>query len=263
MKSSRQHRGEAARLPLVTLGSISFIALGCAVIADFDPVGDVARIDGQWLIDDRTPTEADCLLLRNFEQSDATNRVRVTFLDGERPVAHSGLVFRCDVGNLQLAQQDNPVVAEGSWTVRLDALDSSGDVVASGPRTAEQDASSGLLVAETANFYTRIVRARYHIHGQRANRSLCNDLGITDVRLTVRSIDGAASGTTTQHCLEGMIGLRVPPPQSDDVQFEAELFTVDTAGTAILRASFGPFDLVQGEHVDLLGMDLEPIALDP
>ncbi len=227
---------------------IALALSGCVQLADADPVGSVASIAGSWTIEGNQPSTGTCGRL-------GASRMRVTFLDGLRPVTHPGLFFQCDVTRpvggdppgFDSRDASGAVVGAGCWRIRLDALDSGGAAIASGPTVdvvvpaenvdttgcAGTDVGDHIALPDT-DFLTGRVVAYTTIDGSRANEASCAERGIEEVRLVFDDLGGGrvdANGeigvtSVSQPCSLGLIGARILSTADYTVHLEA----VDAAG---------------------------------
>jgi len=226
-------------------------------VTDFDPVGSRASIGGGWTIDEGVPNAFRCRAL-------GAQRVRVTFLDGERPVPHSGLFFQCDLDDPENVEQagfdtreaSGEVVEAGCWTIRLDAIDGAGAVVATGPASdwvvpGDDVDTAGCegptvdhIALPTADFLSARVIARTTIDGARSNEASCEALGVERVRITFEEVgegrvdgDGRTGVTeVSEPCAFGRLSARVLAPSSEAAEafrYVARLELVRADGSVI------------------------------
>jgi len=178
--------------------SLALLVTSCVQVEGFDPVGDVASVCGRWTIDSRTPSATSCQAL-------GADRVRLTFLDGERPVTHSGLFFTCDEGRFTTVGSGGAVLGAGNWTVRLDAIDESGAVVATGPCqevdvVAVPDAGGVLVNVVSANFLSSTISAAYRLGSQDPTQERCDTAGIATVSLVFEDLGGGTIASASSTC---------------------------------------------------------------
>jgi hypothetical protein len=77
--------------------------------------------------------------------------VRVRFFDGERTHDHPDLVFPCAAGAFDTRPER--VVAHGTWTLALIAIDADGNLLAAGtPETHDTADAGGHLVLGNVDF---------------------------------------------------------------------------------------------------------------
>lgn len=246
-----------------TLVWLALLGGGCVQVEGFDPVGDVAAISGSWTIDGEPASGQSCNLL-------GANRVRVTFVDDQRPVTHSALFFECQLRdfNTNEARGAGPVVGAGEWTVRLDAIDSSGDIVAVGPeyrasvpaRIDGADAGPTQVIGGerpddrfSANFFTATISTEFLVAGEGVSDERCGAVNIAWVELEFDDprTDFVFS-TRREPCRLGLLGTRVLPNVAHVVYVRA----YDPEGALISER--GPF-----EHTLEPGEDLWLGAVSP
>jgi len=201
---------------------------GCVGVEGFDPVGSVAAITGSWQIDSSPATDETCDAL-------GASRVRITFLDGLRAVPHSSLFAACNEGALDSRMGSGAVVAAGLWTVRLDALDGDGSILASGP-TAEMntDAPDGgvgvpVITVPAANFFTATLSSAFTIGGEAPSNGSCEAAGIERVGFVFDELAPVGEGeeapgyadTEAELCEVGVVGTRLRPGFTYTVRLRA------------------------------------------
>ncbi len=254
-----------APLLALTLGS-------CVAVEGFDPVGDQAAILGEWRIDGESPSTELCDAL-------GAGRVRVTFLDDRRPVTHSGLFFQCRLGEFDTRAGTGAVVGAGRWTLRLDAIDDGGEVVAAGiptdvtieQGTYDPDAGAPLIVVATndagadpgafvhrANFYSATLSTSFRLGGESPDEERCAGAGIATVGFVFDDLGGGAVTTTEpETCALGLLGTRILPNHT----YTFRLRAYDGAGGTVLETSTQTVTPGTGEDVRLDARD--PIELLP
>jgi len=208
---------------------------GCVAVEGFDPVGSAAAIRGTWQIDSAPPTSDSCDAL-------GASRVRISFLDDQRAVAHSGLFAACTEGGIDTRMGSNAVVGVGRWTVRLDALDSGGSIIATGSTadvTIEEGQSGAdggvpLIEVPTADFFTATVSASFTIDGASPSRDSCEAAGIERVGFSFDSLpsDGGHAETDPELCEVGVVGTRVRPSATGTYQIRLTAFAEDETEVA-------------------------------
>lgn len=240
--------------------ALSLLLTGCVQLTDTNPVGRAASISGSWTIDGEEPSSTLCDRL-------GASRMRVTFLDGLRPVPHPGLFFQCDVTRpvsgepgFDTRDASGAVVEQGCWRIRTDALDSGGTVVAIGTsdhvfvpgddvNMADCMPDGGTTVEvmgehiglPPTDFLSGELRVWTTIGGSRAGEASCEAEGIEDVTLTVTPqgsgrVDGlgeagvaGASRSITQPCSLGLVVARLLPGDTYDVS----VTLTDASGTMV------------------------------
>lgn len=239
---------------------LALLLTGCVQLTDTNPVGTAASIAGAWMIDGQEPTRVLCERL-------GASRMQVTFLDGLRPVAHPGLFFQCDVtrpvsGETGFDTRDASgfVVDAGCWTIRTDALDVGGTVIAIGPSepvfvpgedvTADGCGGTDMgdhIALPTTDFLTGEVRVWTTIDGTRAGEASCADRGIAEVTLVVDTVPagGRVDGLgvegqmrITQPCSLGLLAARVLT--GDGLTYQMHLETSDDTGAMIDASEMTP-----------------------
>lgn len=121
--------------PFVLLGLPALLLGGCIVPVEFDPVGEVASVQGEWTIGGAAPTAASCGEIAY---------VRIRFFEGEDHRDHPALVFDCADGSFDT--RPRRVVAQGAWTLAPVAIRADGSVVEEGPREVADTGSGAHLV---------------------------------------------------------------------------------------------------------------------
>lgn len=240
--------------PCLALGLAS-----CVAVEGFDPVGDDAAINGSWAIDGMTPTTELCDAL-------GASRVRATFLDDRRPVTHSGLFFQCRTGSFDTRAGSGAVIGDGRWTVRLDAIASSGDLVAAGvpteltvgPDMYEPDAGTPLITVALANFFSATLSASFRLAGEDPSDERCAELGVATVALVVDDLGGGeVTGTSPEPCALGVVGTRALPGHTYSVRLRA----YDAAGATVYETTPRAVDVATGADVRLDASG--PVELGP
>lgn len=186
----------------------------CVAVEGFDPVGDVAAITGSWTIDGQPADGDSCDAL-------GASRVRISFLDGQRAVPHSGLFTACPEGGIDTRMGSLQVVGAGRWTVRLDAIDGDGAIVATGDTAVveielpqgEGDAGVPLIEVPAADFFTATLSASFTIGGESPSRASCEAAGIEQVGFVFEPLVGESAIATPQPelCEVGVVGTRLKP----------------------------------------------------
>ncbi len=194
--------------------AIALAPLGCVQVVEFRPVGSATSVSGAWTIDGALPTAASCEAL-------GAAVVRVTFLDEMRPVPHGSLVFPCASECDETACfSSGQVVAEGSWTVRLEAV-SGATLVAAGPEQPLEAVDGGHVDLAPAAFYSGRISARYTISGGAPSFASCDAAGIASVQLAFLDAGGVVATDATEPCTVGGVGTRVEPGASYTVVLRA------------------------------------------
>lgn len=234
---------------------IAFACTGCIPVTDFDPVGNAASVSASWTVDGAAPSEASCReLVRPFANAGSEPglpRVRVSFLDSERAVPHSGLVFDCALGSFDTGE--NRVVAAGSWTVRLEAIDPAGRVIAVGPSGVYEATDGGELALMEAPFLSAIISARVAVDGAEPSAAACSELGVARIQLVFDAAGGAIANEDRELCSAGGIGTRVEPGAS----YTVRLRTLDAANMTLAETEPETIAVEAGEHVELGGGPIE------
>jgi hypothetical protein len=240
---------------VLRLALTALLATGCIPVIDFDPVGMDSAISASWTIDGEAATEASCReLLRPFT-NDGTEpeipRVRVTFLDGERAVAHSGLMFSCSEGSFDT--DTNRVVRAGTWTIRLEAIDPAGRVIAVGPAglyTAEEQST---LVLDETPFLSGIISASVLVGGTEPSETACRELGVASLQIVFDAEGGLIASRQTERCTAGGIGTRVQPGGA----YTVRLRTLDDANQPIAETEPETLTIEAGQHAMIGGGPIE------
>lgn len=212
--------------------TLAMLAGGCVQVSDFNPVGSAASIAFTWTIDGEFPTTERCAEL-------GASFVRVTFVDGTRPVPHGSLLRNCATcaqgapasclmtmacmrgGEVECYDTgDAKVVAEGDWTIRVEALDGSGNVVQASPETV-QSAASGRIELPTASFLSGRISAELVLDGTAPTFAACEAAGIESVELAFDAAGGEVAPGAIEACTVGGVGTRVAPDASYTVRVRA------------------------------------------
>jgi hypothetical protein len=211
-------------------------------VSDLTPVGSAASISGAWAIDGVPPSASGCATL-------GANLVRVVFVDELRAVAHGGLVFACDVPCEASCfdTRPNAVVAEGDWTVRLEALRGSEVVAASS--TTPVSTADGHIELERVRFWSGAVEASFAIEGAPPTYESCERAGIAFVELVFDAAGGEVASAAREACSVGGVGSRVEP----DARYSAHLRAVDASGGVVRESAVETFDVSVGERHRLDG----------
>lgn len=236
------------------LALLALALAGCVEVEGFDPVGSQAAIEGRWRIDRMDPTGERCTAL-------GAERVRVTFLDDLRPITHSALFFQCRLGDFDTndVRGAGAVVGAGTWTVRLDAVDGSGRIVAIGPRsmpitvTATDGGPSPPIVVPTADFSSATLSARFTVGGMGATAARCDERGIVEVDLAFDEWSPAPGPEPTpapeaEVCAVGFVGARVPPGHYV-VRVRATVRSPDAGVVSFIESGPYSYDVAAGQHV--------------
>jgi hypothetical protein len=249
------------RLPALTL----LLALAaCTEVSDFDPVGRAAFLRGSWTIDGAPADATTCDAL-------GASQVVIVFFDffgvdpfsatddllvGARVVPHGDLVARCDLGRINTAFTQSPVVASSSagedgsnagWAIGYQAQSSNRQVLGVIPVTGADGAltpfpvpdATGVPVRERplvnldsgpadrdepgdapVDFQSPRITASWRVGGASASEDSCGD--IDAVRL-VLAAEGTAPVTELVRvaCSLGSIGVRRPVSCRDRIQLQA------------------------------------------
>jgi hypothetical protein len=251
----------------IALFSLATLCAGCIPVTDFDPVGGAAAISGSWLIDGAAPTEESCrALAQPFVDpgaEPAIPRVRVAFLDGQRSVPHSGLVFECvqdcsddpECSPSAFDTRDNFVLAVGDWVARLEAIDGAGRVIATGPNvSAAVTASTDRVELPAVTFWSAMISAHAVIDGSTPSAQSCDSAGIALVQLSFEAATGEIGGRGMERCAAGGVGTRVQPGD-----YTVRLRALDEGGGLVGETVAETFSLGQGDRTYLNGG--EPIEL--
>lgn len=249
--------------PLLVFG---LLAVGCVEVTDFDPVGNAASIAFEWTVDGAFPTEESCQAL-------GADYVRVTFVDGQRPVPHGGLLRRCascSEGAPRACLEARPcmrggevecydsgedrVVAAGEWTIRLEAVDGSGAVVQASP-DAVYSTESGRIEVATASFLTGRISAQVTVDGAAPTFAACEAAGLETVELAFEEAGGEIGRGGVETCTVGGVGVRVQPGAS----YTVRLRVLGPDGSVLGESPPETFVIEVGEEVTLGGG--EPIEL--
>lgn len=220
------------------IGTSLFGAVGCIEIADFDPAGPGASISASWTIDGAPPTEESCERL-------GAERVQVTFLDLMRPVPHPDLFFECQLGQFDTLDGTGAVVAEGQWSIRLDAIGSGGDIVAIGAVEQAVVPDVPAIALAPVDFSSSNIVAHYLIDGEAPREDACLLAGIAEVGL---SFDGALEEARVG-CQRQLVGRIVPANGT----YSVHLVTYDAEGAVLGMSAVETFTVAVGDECFLGG----------
>jgi hypothetical protein len=244
--------------------ALAFSSAGCVVLTDFDPVGTSATVRGAWTIDGVAPTEESCMKL-------GASQVRVAFLDEMRVVAHGALFLTCfnaeaarngsfDTGDASLGGA-GPVVADGHWTVRLEAIDGSGNIVAVGPSVVVDVPASNVVALDAmgpVDFLTGTVSASFTIGGAAPTFASCEDAGIAEVMLVFADLGtGRVAREAREPCAAGTVGTRALPGAIYTVSLRALDASGGTVGESTpseVIPGTGSLSYLAGSPFDLLAL---------
>lgn len=259
-------RSGLAALATLRIVAGGILAGGCVDVTDFDPVGDAASIEFAWTVDGEFPTNESCEAL-------GAAYVRVTFVDDRRAVPHGGLLRNCAScaqgapasclnarpcmrgGEVECFDtEDQRVVAEGDWTIRLEAVDGSGAVVQASPEAVYSTTSGRIEVAQ-ASFLSGRISALVVLDGQAPTFAGCEDAGLATVELVFDAAGGEVAPGAIEPCTVGGIGTRVAPGASYTVRLRALAADGSVAGETAPET----FLIEPGQQVTLNGG--EPIEL--
>ncbi len=238
-----------ARLAWLTIALFA-PAMGCVQITDFNPVGTASTVEAAWTVDGAFPTTETCDAL-------GASVVRVVFLDGLRPLPVGALIAQCARceqdsnpdcystractlgGEVEcLDTRPNPIVAEGTWTVRVEAFDGS-NIVAAGPEQTITATPMGHIALDPVDFLSVRVSATFTIDGGAPTAASCEAAGIASVDLFFDSAGGPVAGTATEPCTIGGVGARVQAGASYIVSLRA----LAPDGTVVGQTGLEAFDV--------------------
>ncbi len=125
--------------------SIAALALSsCVAQVTFDPVGTADTVAGSWTVQGQPASVATCSEL-------GIDYVRVRFYRGDHTSDHPALVFPCERGAFDTSPER--VVASGTWTMALVAIDADGNTISLGAQeTIETAAVGGHIVLTSVDF---------------------------------------------------------------------------------------------------------------
>lgn len=223
--------------------ALSLAPLGCVQLSDFEPVGSAASVSGVWTVDGDLPTPESCAAL-------GANVVRVTFLDGLRPVPHGALVFACAtdcaVDGEAACFESGPVVREGTWTVRIEAVNGTTLVAAGAPQTITAE-PMGQIALDPVAFFSGRISARYTIAGGSPSFASCDAAGIASVQLAFEGAGGTIAGDAVEPCTVGGVGTRVEPGSTYTVRLRA----LGPGGEIVAETAPETFEVEAGDHLTL------------
>lgn len=231
-----------APLHAIAIG-LALSPLGCVQLSDFEPVGSAASVSGVWTVDGELPTADSCAALR-------ANVVRVTFLDGLRPVPHGALVFACATDCAADGEaecfESGLVVREGTWIVRLEAVNGATLVAAGAPQTITAE-PMGHIVLDPVAFFSGRISARYTIEGGAPTFASCDAAGIASVQIVFDAAGGTIAGEAVEPCTVGGVGTRVEPGASYTVRLRA----LGPGGEIVRETAPETFEVEPGDHLTL------------
>lgn len=252
--------------PCLAALALAALSSGCVQVTDFDPVGSAASLAFTWTIDGAFPTTERCADL-------GASLVRVTFVDGARPVVHGALVRSCAT-----CAQDSPasclsarpcmrggavecydtedarVVADGEWTIRVEAVDGSGAVVQASPEAGYSTASGRIALAPTT-FLSGGISAQVRIEGAVPTFAACEAAGVEAVELVFEAAGGEIAPNMIEACAVGGVGVRVAPGASYTVRLRA----LGPGGAVVGETAPETLTIEPGQDATLNGGD--PIEL--
>jgi hypothetical protein len=178
--------------PLAPLSLLLVLALGgCIAEVTFDPVGTAASVEGSWTIGGAVASAEACRAL-------GIDYVRVRFYRDMRTSDHPHLVFPCERGSFDTSPER--IVAEGTWTMALVAIDAEGNPIAVGPRET-LSTSSGHIALAPVDFTVAgfdpsgtdaTLHARWTIGGSPASADACDAVAAATIDLVLYAHDDLA-----------------------------------------------------------------------
>ncbi len=176
---------------------LSLVALalaGCIAEVTFDPVGTAASVEGSWTIAG-APASADTCRAMGIDY------VRVRFYREERTADHPHLVFPCEQGSFDT--RPDRVVADGTWTMALVAIDAEGNQIAVGPQETVTSGAVDEHIALAPVDFTggasfdpsgtdATVTASWTIGGSSASAASCEAVSANTVDLVLYASDDVA-----------------------------------------------------------------------
>lgn len=234
----------------LAVGIATLLLSGCINVIDFDPVGNGASIAGAWTIDGEEANAARCTTL-------GSPLVQVVFIDEGRPVVHSGLRFECRTATFDTDSRGGAgaVIADGSWTLRLEALDGSGLPIAVSEELSYEVPSVDRIVLPTIEFSTGQLSGEFSLDGIRPTRATCEEAGIATVELAFEQ--AAASLNRSEPCEVGIVGTRLPSGFDYGVQLRA----LSETGAVLRESTMETVSVAAGVAATMNGG--APIELQP
>jgi hypothetical protein len=216
------------------------LASGCVQVSDFDPVGNAASISGAWTIDGAAPSAEACRAL-------GADLVRVVFLDEDRPVVHGALIYRCDsaCGETCFDTRPAPVVGEGEWTIRLEAVGNASVVAVAPPEVRSSE--GGHIALTPASFLSGRISATYRVGGNAPTFEACRAAGIATVEIAFESAGGEVATPAREDCSVGTVGTRVAP----NATYVVRLRALGPTGEVVRESMAETLDVDVGEHEQL------------
>ena len=153
------------------------------------------------------------------------------------------------------------VVRAGTWTVRLDAVDGSGAIVAVGPASmpitveVTDGGPSSSVAVPPADFSSATLSARFTIGGIGASTARCDERNIVEVDLAFDEWSPTpgpepAPPPEPEACAVGFVGTRVPPGRYG-VRVRATVRSPDAGVGTFLESGPYTYDVAAGQHVDI------------
>jgi hypothetical protein len=164
---------------------------GCIAEVSFDPVGTAASVEGSWTIDGAPASAEAC-------RAYGIDYVRVRFYRDERTADHPHLVFPCAQGSFDT--RPDRIVAEGTWTMGLVAIDAEGDAIAVGPEEMASPAALGGHIALAPVDFTASARfdpsgtdaalsASWTLGGNTASSQACDAFSASTMEIVLYAAD--------------------------------------------------------------------------
>lgn len=256
---------------LLGIAVLATSSAACVQITDFNPVGTASTMSAAWTIDGAFPTSESCNAL-------GASVVRVVFLDGLRPVPVGALIAQCAQcaegsdptcfstrpctigGEVECVDtRPSPIVAEGTWTVRVEAFDGT-NVVSAGPEQTVTAVDMGHIELTPVDFLSGRVSATFTIDGGAPTSASCEATGIASVDLLFESAGGIIAGPAIEPCTIGGVGTRVAPGATYTVRLRALADDGSVIGQTGPESFTIPMSDDRNElHIQLNGM--QPVEL--
>jgi hypothetical protein len=224
----------------------------------FDPRGPDATAEARWTIDGRAPSAASCAAL-------GVARVRIAFQNGGAWYEHPDLTASCAAGSIDT--RPSPVVAAGTWTVQVQALDSAGAIVAQGMMatlTIPTQPPVSHLQMDPIDFTGGVfnplgsdatVAGQWQFNGRAPTADSCYAVGIDRVRVVLFAPSDVAFERGVPvfqaNCGTGFLDSR-PMPVIRAGRYLWAVEAIDAAGDIVAEYSeMTPLDIPPASHLDL------------
>lgn len=227
----------------------------------FNPVGSDATVETSWTIDGAAPSSASCNAL-------GISDVRVAFQNGATWFEHPDLVFPCSVGGADT--RPTTVLRAGNWTMQVQALDSTGAIIAQGMSATLAVTPGSHVIMDNIDFTggafnplgsDATVEGSWQLNTRSPNADSCYALGIDRVRFVLFAASDVAfeNGIVAfqAQCDTGRLDSR-PMPVIRAGRYLWALEAIDSTGALVTEYSeMTPLDIPAASHVLLPLVDFQ------